>query len=155
MTKGITGKEPDPRKVYADIIDLPHHRSDRHPHMSLHDRAAQFSPFAALSGYDEMVAEESRETGKRRELEEYETEVLSRKINRISERLANGDSPVVEITYFVPDAKKQGGEYVTVTEEIKRIDPAFRKLILMRTEGSGHANVQIDIEMIVDIREKN
>ncbi len=154
MTKGITEKEPDPREVYADIIDLPHHQSDSHPHMSLYDRAAQFSPFAALSGYDDMVAEESRETGEQRKLEEYEIEILSQKINRISERIANGESPVVEITYFVPDARKSGGEYVTVTEEIKRIDSTFRKLILLRTEGAGKVNVKIDIEMVVDIQEK-
>ena len=62
MTQGITGKEDDPRIVYADIIDMPHHQSTRHPHMSLHDRAAQFSPFAALSGYEDMVDEEARHT---------------------------------------------------------------------------------------------
>ena len=60
MTKGITEKEPDPRIVYADIIDLPHHQSSTRPHMSLYDRAAQFASFAALTGYDDMVKEEAR-----------------------------------------------------------------------------------------------
>ena len=63
MTKGMTEKEPDPRVVYADIFDLPHHVSETHPHMSLSDRAAQFSSYKALSGYEDMVAEEARMTG--------------------------------------------------------------------------------------------
>ena len=62
MAKGIINKEPDPRIVYADIIDLPHHQSTTHPHMSLYDRAAQFAPFAALTGYDDMITEEARKT---------------------------------------------------------------------------------------------
>ena len=65
MTKGITEKEPDPRIVYADIIGLPHHQSPTRPHMSLYDRAAQFAPFAALTGYDDMIVEEVRETDTR------------------------------------------------------------------------------------------
>ena len=60
MAKRIINKEPDPRIVYADIIDLPHHQSSTHPHMSLYDRAAQFAPFAALTGYDDMITEEAR-----------------------------------------------------------------------------------------------
>ena len=62
MAKGIINKEPDPRIVYADIIDLPHHQSSTHPHMSRYDRAAQFAPFAALTGYDDMITEEARKT---------------------------------------------------------------------------------------------
>ena len=62
MTQEITGKERAPRIEYADIIDMPHHQSAKHPHMSLSDRAAQFSPFAALSGYEDMIDEEARHT---------------------------------------------------------------------------------------------
>ncbi|SDB40394.1 hypothetical protein SAMN02910298_01981 [Pseudobutyrivibrio sp. YE44] len=69
MAKGITGKEKDPRIVYGDIIDLPHHQSTKHPHMSLYDRAAQFAPFAALTGYEEMISEEARRTN---EIPDYE-----------------------------------------------------------------------------------
>ena len=58
MEKNNNRPEPDASEVYADIIDLPHHRSDKHPHMSIHDRAAQFAPFAALSGYEEMIKQE-------------------------------------------------------------------------------------------------
>ena len=60
MTHGITEKEPDPREVYADIIDLPRHRSETHPPMSLYDRSAQFASYKALSGYEDMIAEEAR-----------------------------------------------------------------------------------------------
>ena len=60
MSQKITGKEPDPRIIYADIIDMPHHQSTKPPHLSPHDRAAQFSPFAALSGYEDMVEESRR-----------------------------------------------------------------------------------------------
>ncbi len=151
MAKGIIENGPDPRDIYSDIIDLPHHQSDHHPQMSLYDRAAQFSPFAALTGYDDMVQEEARETGKQSILEEWESDILSKKLSLISEMIASGKRPVLTITYFVPDSKKSGGEYVTITEEIKRIDSAFRKVILMRTEGAGQTNVQIDIEAIADI----
>ncbi len=65
LTKGITGKEPDARIVYGDIIDMPHHQSQTHPHMSLYDRAAQFAPFAALTGYEDMINEEAKENQSR------------------------------------------------------------------------------------------
>ena len=65
MARGITEQEPDPRVVYADIIRLPHHQSPVRPHMSMHDRAAQFSPFAALSGYEEMISGEEERTNSR------------------------------------------------------------------------------------------
>ena len=77
MTKGISGKEPDPRVIYADIIDLPHHQSPTRPHMSLYDRAAQFAPFAALTGYDDMVAEEARIVDNKIELSETEIDRLN------------------------------------------------------------------------------
>lgn len=77
MTKGITGTEPDPEIVYADIFRLPRHVSDHHPQMSLYDRAAQFAPYAALTGYDDMVREEARQHERRieesdRPVEEWE-----------------------------------------------------------------------------------
>ncbi len=144
--------EQDPRKIYADIIDLPHHESQKHPHMSLYDRAAQFSPFAALTGYEDMVAEEARETKTKSDLMESDAEDIDRKLAAISDQLSRGIHPVAEITYFVPDDKKSGGEYVTVKEEIKRIDAAFRKLILARTEGAGRVNASIDIGNIIDIK---
>ena len=79
MKKQAAGKAPDPRVVYADIISHPHHVSDHHPQMSLYDRAAQFAPFAALPGYDDMIAEEARPVARRIELSEEEQEQLNQK----------------------------------------------------------------------------
>ena len=81
MAKGITGKEPDPRIVYADIIDLPHHQSSKHLHMSLYDRAAQFASYKALSGYEDMIGEEARQTNRKIDLEEPGLDVLNQKLN--------------------------------------------------------------------------
>ena len=151
MAKGITGKEPDPRIVYADIIDMPHHQSSTHPHMSLYDRAAQFAPFAALTGYEEMVDEEARETDTAISLEEWEMEKISQKLNLISDVIADGHHPSLSITYFKPDSKKAGGEYVTVTEAIKKIDTVSRRIVLMKTEGYGKMNMEIEIDKVTAI----
>ena len=118
MKKQAAGKAPDPRVVYADIISHPHHVSDHHPQMSLYDRAAQFAPFAALPGYDDMIAEEARPVARRIELSEEEQEQLNQKLNLISDAIAAGTKPVVSITIFVPDLLKDGGRYETVTEKI-------------------------------------
>ena len=151
MPKGIIDKESDPRIIYADIIDLPHHQSDTHPHMSLYDRAAQFAPFAALTGYDDMISEEARETGTEINLEDSASERISLKLNLVADAAANGYSPLLSITYFVPDELKSGGEYVTVTERIKKVDTVRRKIILERTEGYSQSNAEIDIDRITDI----
>lgn len=143
--------KPDPRIVYADIIDLPHHQSKTHPHMSLYNRAAQFAPFAALSGYEDMIAEESRETDMHMQLEEWEMEKINRKLNVIADAADHGLRPVLSITCFVPDTKKAGGAYVTTTEQIKRIDAVRRKVILMKTQGKAGLNVEIDFDQITDI----
>ena len=90
MAKGITEKEPDPRIVYADIIDLPHHQSPTRPRMSLYARSAQFAPFAALSGYDEMIVEEARETDAGIVLEDWELEQLNQKLTLIADVLEDG-----------------------------------------------------------------
>ena len=152
MTKGITENDPDPEIVYADIFHHPHWQSPTRPRMSLYDRAAQFAPFAALTGYEEMVAEEARETGTQQRLEDWEIERLSRKLNLIADAIADGQHPILSITYFVPDAKKTGGEYVTVTEAVKKIDPVSRKIVLMKTEGAARMNVEIDMDKVTDIQ---
>ena len=154
MTKGITEKEPDPRIIYADYINLPHHVSATRPQMSLYDRAAQFSPFAALTGYDDMIAEEARWVGEEVELGEDDLELLGQKMNKIAELIENCVRPMVEITYFQPDKKKAGGKYVTVTEEIYKVDTIERKLILTRTEGVGQLRATIDMDRIIDIQGK-
>ena len=113
---------------YDDIIQLPHHVSSVHPHMSIHDRAAQFAPFAALVGLDDEMEETARLTDTKPELEEAEKE----KINRIL--LEIRDNPqketAVELTFFRPDGRKDGGAIITVPCTIRRIDEIGRSLIL-------------------------
>lgn len=105
---------------YDDIIDLPHPTSQNHPRMSLYDRAAQFSPFAALTGHGAAIAETGRLTDRRVELDEYEMARVDAELQRLQELLPGG--PTASITYFVPDERKNGGSYQTVTGEVKRID---------------------------------
>ena len=92
---------------YEDIINLPHHVSSKRPQMPMLDRAAQFSPFAALTGYDDAIHETARLTNNKVDLSEEEKETLDRKQQILSEKLSN--HPPLTITYFVPDAKKSGG----------------------------------------------
>lgn len=111
---------------YDDILYLPHHVSTSHPRMPAADRAAQFAPFAALSGHHEAVNEASRQTDARIEMDENRKAVLDWKLQEIQ----NQPGSVVSVTYFVPDLKKAGGTYVTVSECVKRIDGHGRKVIL-------------------------
>lgn len=117
--------------AYDDIIGLPHHQSVFHKPMSLHDRAAQFSPFAALTGYDDEVTEAGRLTSGRIQLEENDLAVLDRKLERLitAMQAPPGSSPEVHLTRFRPDAKKEGGSYETVTGRLRRIDLTQRLLI--------------------------
>ena len=105
---------------YEDIINLPHHISKKHRPMPREARAAQFAPFAALTGYESDVNEAARYTGKRRELGEYETERLNRRINEIRDGI-HGNTEVI-ITYFKPDEKKAGGEYLNIGGRVMKID---------------------------------
>ena len=105
---------------YDDIIDLPHPTSQNHPRMSLYDRAAQFSPFAALTGHHAAIAETGRLTDQRIELDESEIARVDAELQHLQELLP--DRPTVSITYFVPDERKSGGSYRTITSEVKRID---------------------------------
>ncbi len=113
---------------YDDIINLPHHVSESHPPMDITDRAAQFSPFAALTGYEAAIAETARRTVKKKVLGETETEILNRKMNILKKKLPF--RPEVEITYFLPDKRKDGGEYVTKKGYLKKIDEYKREIIL-------------------------
>lgn len=105
---------------YDDIIRLPHPDSSKHPRMSLYDRAAQFSPFAALTGHSAAIAETGRLTDQRMELDEYEMARVDAELQHLQELLPG--RPTASITYFVPDERKNGGSYQTVTGEVKRID---------------------------------
>lgn len=113
---------------YDDIINLPHHQSLTRPHMSAYDRAAQFSPFAALTGYEDAVAETARLTDKKAELDEYGKSDLNERLNIIQDTL--DEQPKVSITYFLPDKKKSGGEYVTVSGCVKKIDE-YEHIVVM------------------------
>lgn len=109
---------------YDDIIDMPHHVSPRRPRMSREERAAQFMPFMALTGYADVIRETERLTDERPELSESVKEELGRKLHQLCS--ASGGHPEAAVTYFRPDARKAGGALVTVTGRLKRID---------RTEG--------------------
>ena len=117
---------------YDDIIDLPHHVSGTHPPMSRADRAAQFSPFAALTGYDAAVRETARVTERRFELDEGVKAELNARLNCILEHLS--EHPQVSLTYFVPDEKKSGGAYRTVTGTVRKLDSFAKTLPL--TDGT-------------------
>ena len=117
---------------YDDIINLPHHVSKTRPHMKIIGRAAQFSPFAALTGYDAAVKETARLTDKRVELDEYMKDAISHKLQIIEERLE--EHPEIAITYFQPDVKKNGGSYVTAISTTKNIDK-YERLVVM-TDGT-------------------
>lgn len=128
---------------YEDIIGLPHHVSVSHPHMSLHDRAAQFAPFAALTGHDAAVKETARLTQERRELDEGIQNILDEKLRIVQDMLPE-NQPQVTVTYFCPDERKTGGAYVTVTGKVKKID-CYEHSIVMTD------NRQIPIEEVYGI----
>ena len=116
------------KEDYFDIINLPHHVSRNHPQMPMEARAAQFAPFAALTGYDTVIHETARQTDKQVELEEYDNERLNRIFSELMDSLE--EHPVVTVSYFKPDEHKAGGAYVTVTGQLKKID-TYEQLIVM------------------------
>ena len=113
---------------YDHIINLPHHISEKRPRMPMIDRAAQFAPFAALTGYDDAVKETGRLTDKETELPEYIKANINDKLRIIMECI--DIQPEISITYFVPDSKKSGGAYTTVTGIVKSVDEYERTVIL-------------------------
>ena len=114
--------------TYDDIIALPHPEPRTHPRMSLHDRAAQFSPFAALTGHSAAIAETGRLTDSRITLDESEMARVDTELQHLQELLPS--RPTVSITYFVPDERKAGGSYQTVTGTVRRIDTANGVVLL-------------------------
>ena len=141
---------PDPRVVYGDIIGLPHHQSATRPHMSLHDRAAQFAPFAALVGYDEMVGEEARLTDRQISPGESDLEQLDRQFRRLSDLLSAGQRPELSVLVFVPDQRKSGGRYETVSGRAKKLFPHEKKLILLRESAPGE-EISLNMDRILDL----
>jgi hypothetical protein len=127
---------------YEDILNLDRPVSETRPKMSQLDRAAQFSPFAALTGYGDAIDETGRLTQTRVELDEHQKSLLDERLRALAARI--GSAPELTATWFVPDAKKAGGAYVTRTGRLRRIDPARR--LLQLTDGT-----EIPIEDIYDI----
>ena len=117
--------------LYEDIVNLPPHISKKHPQPTMIDRAARFAPFAAITGYEEMVLEEARVTEERVDLDEGALSFLNEKLNMIREFL--DEKPEVTITYFEPDKKKSGGAYVSIAGVVKRIDE-YEHLVIL-TDG--------------------
>ncbi len=113
---------------YADIIDLPHYVSKKHPRMSLYDRAAQFSPFAALTGHGEAIRETARWTDDMAELDENRRDQLDEKLLYLQSILDR--RPDVTITYFLPDERKRGGSYQTAEGQIRKIDLYDRVIVM-------------------------
>lgn len=126
---------------YDDIINLKRPVS-KHPKMSLYQRSAQFAPFAALTGYEGQVKETARLTDRRIELDEEMKLILDLKIQVIKEMLS--DNPEVEITYFIPDTRKDGGKYETIINNVKKID-SYNEHIIMQN------NLKIEIKEIINI----
>lgn len=114
---------------YDHIINLPHHVSTKHKPMSLYDRAAQFSPFSALTGLDDEIAETARLTDCKQEITEDMAAVLNDRINLLKEKAS--ERPEISVEYFVPDETKEGGAYITVHGNFKRIDEYSGDIILV------------------------
>lgn len=128
---------------YEKIVGLSHKRSETRKPMSLHDRAAQFAPFAALTGYEASIEEQRRQTAQRIALDEYEIECLNRKLQLLAE---HPGQIRVAITYFIPDARKSGGAYVTRVGRVKELD-LYQKTVILQDKTS------IPIEEIIHIEE--
>ncbi len=124
---------------YDDIIHLPHHVSQNHPQMPLRDRAAQFAPFAALTGYEAAVGETARMTAERRELDAQVAEELNRRLTDLAARLK--DLPKVTVEYFVPDDRKAGGAYVSVTGVVRHISVPDKVLVTEDGTVIGFDNI--------------
>ena len=136
--------EKIPKGKYEDIINLPHHVSKTHPQMPLYDRAAQFSPFAALTGYEDAIRETARLTNNWVQLSEDKKQELDEKFQLLMADREKTES--VTITFFQPDERKEGGSYRTVTGQIRKIDMYKRKVFLKN-------GMEIELEKIVEINE--
>ena len=128
---------------YNEIINLPHHVSTTRPQMPLSDRAAQFAPFAALTGYDSAIKETGRLTNERIELDEEALTALDRKYQLLMDTL--DDAPEVTIIYFQPDERKAGGQYVSAPGTVKKVDTFGRRILLQ--DGT-----RIPLDSVYDLR---
>lgn len=142
-------KHPDTqsaRRGYEDILYLPHHQSATHTPMTRHNRAAQFAPFAALNGYEEAIREEARLTEARQGLSDMELRDLSDKLHRLRhfflQHPRNRPLPVLSVTFFEPDDRKEGGACLTVTGPVKRIDEYGRCIVMANGRQIPFENIQ-------------
>ena len=130
------------KKNYDDIINLPHHVSKTRPQMSLEQRSAQFAPFSALVGYEDEIAETGRLTAEKIDLDEESKQILDRKLQSIMEKI--NTQPLVTITYFASDTKKDGGAYLTATGNIRKIDK-YRNIIVLTNKTEIYIYDILDI----------
>lgn len=117
---------------YADILHLPHHTSNKHPHMSKKNRAAQFAPFAALTGFNALLTETARQTDEYVKVDEDTETQINIRLQFLAEHAE--ETPSVSITYFRPDEKKDGGSYIAVSGNVKQID-LYANLVIL-TNGT-------------------
>lgn len=138
--------------AYDDIINLPHHVSEQHPQMPIRDRAAQFSPFAALTGYEGEVKEAARLTDKKIELSEEQRAILDERLCLLEDILP--DRPEVTFTYFLPDIRKDGGTYTTITGKLKKLNRVERTIMLTSGVSIPVDNLlEVDSTIWTDYRE--
>lgn len=128
---------------YEDIIHFPHHVSSKRAPMSLHDRAAQFAPFAALTGHDAIIRETARQVDAPVELTESRREELNRQLQRLADCIEG--NPRAAITHYIPDLRKPGGAYVITTACIKKVDEYAHAIVL--ADGS-----LIDMDTVIQIK---
>lgn len=136
---------------YDDIINLPHYQSKTRKPMSLNNRAAQFAPFSALSGYDDAIAEAARLTYSRLNISDDELNELS---DRLRQAVIRNPRPEVCITYFKDDSRKSGGRYLSVRGIIKKIEPHYNLLTLKRpvTNKADDDEISLPLDSISDIK---
>lgn len=128
--------------TYDDIINLPHYVSKKRPQMSVYDRAAQFSPFAALVGFEDGIDETNRQVEQFAELDENYLQELDEKLQYIQEHVA--EQPFAEITFFVADKVKSGGSYKSICGNVKKIDKDKQLIILADKQ-------QVELKTVVSI----
>lgn len=136
-------------ETYEDIMELPHHQSSRRPHMPLNERAAQFSPFAALTGYEAAITEAGRLTESFRELDENEKAALDEMLQYL--RKNKEARPEITILHFVPDEVKEGGAYVETAGRFLKLQVTGRELVLETGEGKDREQSRISLDHIAGI----
>ncbi len=134
------------KQPYDDMLDFPHHVSSVHPQMPVKERAAQFAPFAALTGYGDVIQETGRQTCPKLELSESAQEEIKRKLDWLAAHA--GQRPQITVTYFLPDQKKEGGAYVTMSGTVKRVDDVGH---VLRFEGGEDVKIADILELAGNI----